>query len=216
MKKLVIFDLDGTLLDTLGDLAVSANYALKKFGYPEHEKEEYRYMVGNGITKLIERALPEEFRTEDQVMHVRAEFVSYYSIHKTDLTRPYPGIPELLDMLKQKGLVLAVASNKYQEATRELIWHYFKERTFEVILGQRDTMPTKPDPSIVNEIMTVVGVGEEATLYVGDSCIDMQTALNAGVTAVGVSWGFRPCEELQENGAMHIVYQPAEILGLLA
>lgn len=216
MKKLVIFDLDGTLLNTLGDLAASTNYALKKFGYPEHKQDEYRYMVGNGITKLIERALPEDARTKDQIMHVRAEFVSYYSAHKTDLTKPYPGIPELLEILKRKGLVLAVASNKYQEATRELIWHYFKNGTFEVILGQRETVPTKPDPSIVNEIMTIVGLEKEAVLYVGDSCVDMQTAINAGVTAVGVSWGFRPCDELKENGAVHIVYQAAEILDLLA
>ena len=120
-KKLVIFDLDGTLLNTIDDLAVSANYALRQHGYPEHELPAYRYFVGNGITKLIERALPEAERCEPAILQLREEFVGYYQRHKTDLTRPYPGIPELLSHLSAKGIQLAVASNKYHQGTVELL-----------------------------------------------------------------------------------------------
>lgn len=210
--KLVIFDLDGTLLNSLEDLAVSANYALRKFGYQEHVTEDYRYMVGNGITKLIERALPEDARTENEVMHVRAEFVAYYSGHMMDKTKPYPGIPELLKELKHRGLILAVASNKYQDATRELIRTYFGDGIFQVVLGQREGVPAKPDPAIVNEILGTTGADQDDTLYIGDSCVDMQTAINSGVTPVGVTWGFRLCRELMDNGAVHIVDRPEDIL----
>ena len=148
-KKLVIFDLDGTLLNTIDDLAVSANYALRQHGYPEHELPAYRYFVGNGITKLIERALPEAERCEPTILQLREEFVGYYQRHKTDLTRPYPGIPELLSHLSAKGIQLAVASNKYHQGTVELIRHYFGTDLFKVVLGQRGHIPAKPDPAIV-------------------------------------------------------------------
>lgn len=210
--KLIIFDLDGTLLDTLEDLAESVNYALHEFGYQEHLMEDYRYMVGDGITKLIERALPEEARTEDIVSRVKAGFVSHYRSHKTDRTRPYPGIPELLEKLKHAGIVMAVASNKFQEATHDLIHHYFGDQLFQVVLGQREGIPAKPDPSIVEEILAVTCVEKKDTLYVGDSCTDIQTAVRAGVTPVGVAWGFRPCEELVNNGALHLAGSPEEIL----
>lgn len=210
--KLVIFDLDGTLLNTLEDLAASVNYALHAFGYQEHLTEDYRYMVGNGITKLIERALPEDARTEDLIMHVRAEFISHYSAHKMDFTRPYSGIPELLETLKHKGVILAVASNKFQEATRELIRNYFGGNVFQVVLGQREGVPAKPDPAIVNEILGITCIDKKDTLYVGDSCVDMETALRSGVTPIGVSWGFRPCEELEGSGAVQVVDRPLEII----
>lgn len=210
--RLIIFDLDGTLLNTLEDLAGSVNYALHTFGYQEHLTADYRYMVGDGITKLIERALPENARTEDMITRVKAGFVSHYWSHKTDRTRPYPGIPELLEKLKHAGMVLAVASNKFQEGTRDLIRYYFGDAMFQVVLGQREGIPTKPDPSIVEEILSVTGVKKKDTLYVGDSCIDMQTAVNAGVIPVGVAWGFRSSEELIGNGALHLVHTPEEIL----
>ena len=130
MKKLVIFDLDGTLLNTIADLAQSTNYALAALGYPTHEEKEYNFMVGNGINKLFERALPEESRTEENVLRVRKEFVPYYDQHNADKSRPYPGITELLDELQAKGLQLAVASNKYQAATEKLIAHYFPNIRF--------------------------------------------------------------------------------------
>ena len=164
-KKLVIFDLDGTLLNTIDDLAVSANYALRQHGYPEHELPAYRYFVGNGITKLIERALPEAERCEPAILQLREEFVGYYQRHKTDLTRPYPGIPELLSHLSAKGIQLAVASNKYHQGTVELIRHYFGTDLFKVVLGQRGHIPAKPDPAIVYEILHLTGITPADALY---------------------------------------------------
>ncbi len=215
MKKLVIFDLDGTLLDTLGDIAASTNHALKQFGYEEHEREAYRYFTGDGISKLIESALPPDARCEGQIAQVKAEFVSYYQAHKTELTQPYPGICDLLNQLHHQGIMLAVASNKFHEATRDLIRFYFENGTFDVVLGQREDRPTKPDPAIVNEILSMTNAGKEDTLYVGDSSIDMNTARNSGIESVGVTWGFRPRTELEANGADHIVSHPQEILGLV-
>lgn len=208
---LVIFDLDGTLLDTIDDLAVSANHALRQYGYPEHELNEYRFFVGNGITKLIERALPTEARKESTILELRKVFVGYYQQHKADLTHPYTGIPELLDGLKSAGIQLAVASNKYHQGTQELIYHYFGQDLFTVVLGQRENIPVKPDPAIVNDILQQTGIEKARTLYVGDSGVDMQTARNSGLTSIGVTWGFRPRQELEANGAHYIVDKPEQI-----
>ena len=192
MKKLVIFDLDGTLLNTIADLANSTNYALKVLGYPIHEPDKYNFMVGNGINKLFERALPNGEKTEENVLRVRQEFVPYYDQHNADKSRPYPGVTELLETLQTAGMQLAVASNKYQAATEKLIAHYFPNIKFTAVFGQREGIPVKPDPIIVKEILQIAKVQEEETLYVGDSGVDMQTAINAGVTSCGVTWGFRP------------------------
>lgn len=213
MIQLVIFDLDGTLLNTIDDLAVSTNYALKQHGYPVHAREEYRFFVGNGITKLIERALPEEARLDSVIREVRNRFVAYYQQHKTDLTRPYHGIPELLQELKSEGILLAVASNKYHEGTVELVEHYFGKDLFAVVLGQRENIPVKPDPTIVFEILRQTGIDKANTLYVGDSGVDMETAANSGIRSVGVTWGFRPRRELEESGAFRIVNEPKEVKG---
>lgn len=215
MIELIIFDLDGTLLDTLDDLAVSANYALRKHGYPGHELSAYRHFVGKGITKLIERALPAEAVHDDIISELRKEFVTYYQQHKTDFTRPYPGIPELLVRLRKKNIRLAVASNKYQQGTSELIDHFFGRNLFSAVLGQRENIPTKPDPAIVTEILGQTGIGKSATLYVGDSGIDMQTARNGGLVSIGVTWGFRPRQELEENGACYLADTPEEIDGYI-
>lgn len=209
--RLVIFDLDGTLLNTIDDLAMSTNYALRQYGYPEHDLAAYRYFVGNGITKLIERALPEEARQEHIITSLRAAFVAYYQQHKTDLSRPYPGIPELLHTLHSQGIRLAVASNKYQQGTIELVRHFFGDRLFSVVLGQREGVPVKPDPTIIKDILTSTAVPESETLYVGDSGVDMQTARNSALTSIGVTWGFRPRRELEINGANLIVDTPREI-----
>lgn len=197
MKKLVIFDLDGTLLNTIADLANSTNYALKVLGYPIHEPDKYNFMVGNGINKLFERALPDGEKTEENVLRVRQEFVPYYDQHNADKSRPYPGVTELLETLQTAGMQLAVASNKYQAATEKLIAHYFPNIKFTAVFGQREGIPVKPDPIIVKEILQIAKVQEEETLYVGDSGVDMQTAINAGVTPAGVTWGFRPRTELE-------------------
>ena len=215
MKKLVIFDLDGTLLNTIADLAHSTNYALNKLGYPTHEIETYNFMVGNGIDKLFERALPEEEKSKENVLRVRKEFVPYYDIHNADDSRPYPGIPELLSYLQDAGVQIAVASNKYQAATQKLVDHYFPEIHFTAVLGQREGVKVKPDPIIVSDILEIAKVAKEEALYVGDSGVDMQTAANAGVTACGVTWGFRPRTELEEFNPSYIADTAGEIKNLI-
>lgn len=212
MTKLVIFDLDGTLLNSLQDLAASTNYALRRHGYPTHELPAYRYFVGNGINKLLERALPESERTEENMLKIREDFVAYYAEHKADFTAPYDGICELLRELKRREMLLAVASNKYHSATVALIPEYFGEGLFDFVYGQRDGVPIKPDPTIVFDIMKEAGVTQDEVLYVGDSGVDMQTAVNSGVASVGVTWGFRDREELLKNGASCIADQPWEIV----
>lgn len=215
MKKLIIFDLDGTLLNTIADLAHSTNYALNKLGYPTHDVEKYNFMVGNGIDKLFERALPEGEKSKKNVLRVRKEFVPYYDVHNADDSRPYSGIPELLAYLQASGIQIAVASNKYQAATQKLIDHYFPEIHFTAVFGQREGVKVKPDPTVVFDILEVAKVTKEDVLYVGDSGVDMQTAANAGVTACGVTWGFRPRAELEEFSPQYIVDTAEEIKRLI-
>ena len=214
MKRLVIFDLDGTLLNTIADLAASTNQALRHFGYPEHPTEAYRFFVGNGINKLFERALPEGERTEENVLRIRSQFIPYYNEHNADFSTPYPGIPEVLETLQSKGIQLAVASNKYQLATEKLIAYYFPTIHFVKVLGQREGIPVKPDPTIVYDILKETDIPKEDVLYVGDSGVDMQTALNAGVDAVGVSWGFRPRTELEPLHPLAIIERAEELFPL--
>ena len=211
MKRLLIFDLDGTLLNTIADLAASTNYALEKNGFPTHELQEYNYFVGNGINKLFERALPEGQKTEENIRKVRKEFLLHYNIHNADLSRPYPGIPELLETLQAKGVMLAVASNKYQAGAEKLVAHFFPNIHFIAVFGQREGVPTKPDPAVVEEIRTKAKVKKEEVLYIGDSNVDMQTAINSGVDACGVAWGFRPVSELEAYGPMMIAREAKEI-----
>ena len=215
MKKLVIFDLDGTLLDTIADLAESTNHALKQLGYPTHDVETIRTFVGNGINKLLERALPLQEQTEEKVMLMRSHFVPYYDAHNADLSSPYPGIVHLLEDLQEKGTMIAVASNKYQEATVKLVKHYFPTINFIEILGQREGINVKPDPSIVFDILKKANVNKEEVLYVGDSGVDMQTAINAGVDVVGVTWGFRPRTELEGFQPMGLIDKAEELWGFI-
>lgn len=161
-------------------------------------------MVGNGVNKLFERALPEGEKTEENVRRVRNEFVPHYDIHNADDSRPYPGISELLSYLQSEGVQLAVASNKYQAATEKLVAHYFPEIHFTAVFGQREGVNVKPDPIIVFDILQLANVEKKDVLYIGDSGVDMQTAANAGVTACGVTWGFRPKSELEEFNPAYI------------
>lgn len=207
----LIFDLDGTLLNTIADLAHSTNYALEKSGFPTHAIEAYKYFVGNGINKLFERALPEGERTQENIARIRSAFLVYYDAHNADYTAPYPGIPELLSQLQADGMALAVASNKYQRATEKLVRQYFPDIRFAAVFGQREGIPTKPDPTVVRDVLQITGCTAEETLYVGDSGVDMQTAANGGLVSIGVTWGFRPRAELEECGARHIVDSPDEI-----
>lgn len=209
--KLAIFDLDGTLLDTIADLAAATNFALAHFGLPTHSEEEYKFFVGNGINKMFERALPEDKRTEEYIMKIRSQFVPYYDAHNSDLSRPYPGMVELLKELQQNGIAIGVASNKYQEAAVKLVLQFFPGVDFALILGQREGVPSKPDPTIAFEIIGHTGIAKEDTVYIGDSCVDMQTGKNAGVTTVGVSWGFRPKAELESYSPDFIADNAGEL-----
>lgn len=215
-KRLVIFDLDGTLLNTIADLAVATNEALKAMGSPTHAEEAIQTFVGNGVSKLLERSLPLDKRTEENIALVRRHFMAYYDQHNADLSTPYPGISEMLSRLQEAGVMLAVASNKYQSATEKLIAHYFPHINFVCVLGQRPGIPIKPSPDIVHEIMEKANVGKSDTLYVGDSGVDMQTAQNAHVDAIGVSWGFRPRAELQSFQHIGIIDSAEELLRYMA
>jgi phosphoglycolate phosphatase len=214
-KKLVIFDLDGTLLNTIADLAGSTNYALQQLGYATHEVEAYRRMVGNGVNKLFERALPEGAKSEENVSRMREQFIPHYNLHNAEGTTPYPGIPELLNELQRRGVQVAVASNKYQAATAKLVTRYFPDIRFTAVFGQREGVKVKPDPTIVFDILTLAGVTKDEVLYVGDSGVDMQTAARAGVTACGVTWGFRPKEELEAEHPDYIIDRAEDIPALL-
>ena len=217
MIKLAIFDLDGTLLDTLGDIAGACNHALTACGCPVHEVGEYKRFVGSGIMNLFRRALPEEQRTEEMVIRMRNAFIQYYDEHKDDTTQPYPGIEDLLEKLSAKGIALAVASNKYQEATEELVARYFGDYSFASVLGQREGHPIKPDAGIILEAMaSCEGVRPDEVIYCGDSDVDMQTGINAGVKTVGVTWGFRSREELAAYSPCLLADNPEEIHNFIA
>lgn len=214
-KRLAIFDLDGTLLNTIADLAQSTNHALEACGFPTHPADAYRFFVGNGVNKLFERALPEGERTEENILKMRSHFMPHYDKHDTELSVPYPGITRLLEHLQQAGVLMAVASNKYQSATSKLVAHYFPQIEFSSVFGQREGVSIKPDPQVVLEIMDRANVKKEEVIYIGDSGVDMQTALNAGVTSIGVTWGFRPVEELQLYTPTYIVDSASEIESII-
>lgn len=214
MKQLVIFDLDGTLLNTIADLATATNHALELCGFPTHATESYKHLVGGGITKLFERALPEDMRTPKNIERLRPHFLDYYNRHCCDLTRPYDGIPELLQQLRANGIAVAVASNKYQGGVDRLIRHYFPAIEWVAIEGQKEDVPVKPDPSIVFGILSKHPTPKADVLYVGDSGVDMDTARRAGVYPIGVSWGFRSADELRAHYADTIVTTPADILAI--
>ena len=193
--KLVIFDLDGTLINTIDDLGAAVNYALERKGLPRHGREEYKFMVGNGVSKLVLRAMPEDLR-EDGALHAAllADFMEYYFAHIDVHSRPYPGIPELLGELQSGGVRLAVASNKFQAGTQALISRFFPGIKFAKVLGGREGMPLKPDPEVVREILNAASVAPEDSVMVGDSATDTATAAAAGIRSIAVTWGFRPEE----------------------
>lgn len=210
MKKLAIFDLDGTLLNTIADLGNACNYALQEMGYSPHPLTAYNYMVGNGVRRLMERAEPDA--SPEDIERLLMLFREYYNEHCTDLTVPYPGIPELLQQLEQEDVAIAITSNKYQFAVDKIISHYFGDIKFAVVLGEVPERPKKPDPSIVFEALTKHPTPKRDVIYIGDSAVDIETARRACVESVGVTWGFRPVSELRSAFADHIVSQPEEIL----
>ena len=210
---IIIFDLDGTLINTIDDLGQACNYALAACGYPIHPIEDYPRLVGNGINRLIERALPEAHRNEETVLRLRKYFVPYYDEHNCELTCPYDGIIELLQTLKEEGHTLAVASNKYQAATEKIVAHFFPG-VFDVVLGERENVARKPDPQIVWDI---VGSLEDASemLYVGDSLVDAETAKAAKIPFVACTWGFCTEEQLASANPDYMVQHPIEILTIV-
>ncbi|MDY6294199.1 MAG: HAD family hydrolase [Bacteroidales bacterium] len=216
MKKLVIFDLDGTLLNTIKDLGAAANYALDRNGFHTHSTASYPFFVGNGVRRLIERVLPEDARKKPAVVDtLLKDFKQYYNEHNIDLTKPYDGIDEVLRQLQEQGLQLAVASNKYQQATDRIISHFFPHINWVAVVGQNEDVPVKPDPSIVFMILAQARIAKQDTLFVGDSGIDMETARRACVDSVGVTWGFRPVKELVEYNANVIVNRPQDIIDIV-
>ena len=204
-----IFDLDGTLLNTINDLAASTNYALRSAGMPEHSVDDVRRFVGNGVKKLMERAIPDGLNNPD-FDETYATFRKHYLKHSLDTTKPYDGIPEVLAELKRRGKKLAIVSNKFYAATQELARHFFPD-TIEVAIGERENIRKKPAPDTVNEALAQMNVGKERAVYIGDSDVDIMTANNCGMPCISVLWGFRDYDFLVEHGATIFVTSPLQL-----
>ncbi|NCD33938.1 MAG: HAD family hydrolase [Spartobacteria bacterium] len=215
MIKALLFDLDGTLLNTLADLADAVNRTMRKHGYAEHPQDAYRFFVGCGMEKLIIRALPEQARTPQVIADCKRDFMEDYGKNWMNATALYPGIAELLDNLQQNGIHMAVLSNKPHEMTKKCVETYMSSWAFDAVIGQIDGIPVKPDPSSANRIVKLINAKSDEFLYVGDSSVDMRTAAAADMTAVGVTWGFRPKKELIDNGARYIIDHPSELAQII-
>lgn len=214
MFTTVLFDLDGTLLDTLQDLAAAGNHTLTTMHLPTHPVEDYRHMVGGGVPNLIEKILPPENRGEGTKSIALSLFSKYYGEHKNDLTKPYPGILPMLTALKQAGVQMGVLSNKADHFVQEIVEDYFPN-TFAITLGLREDFAPKPDPASVYYVMQQLGANPASTLYCGDSDVDMITARNAGLAGCGVLWGFRDKKELSSAGASFLVNDVVELTELI-
>ena len=210
--RAVLFDLDGTLLDTLEDLAGSTNRCLAHLGLPVHPVDAYRHFVGDGLANLALRTLPADHRDPATVESLKQLFNREYHEHWADKTHPYEGIAGLLDALSARGIPMAILSNKPHAFTAAMVEHFFRSWRFAAVFGARDSHPRKPDPAAALEICTEMGLAPERLLYAGDTRTDMQTARNSGMFAVGVLWGFRSRAELVESGAQALVASPAELL----
>lgn len=210
----VIFDLDGTLLDTLEDIADSCNWMCEQHGWPTHTLQEFCYIVGNGAAKIVERAVPEHARTPEQLEQLLKEYNDYYGIHKSDKTHPYDGLPQLLERLKQEGVCVAVLTNKPDSSAKGVMEQYYPG-VFSLVQGGLPDVPLKPDPAAVHMLMERMGAEKENTLFVGDSNVDIQTAKNSGIASCGVLWGFRTRKELEEEGADYIAPTFATLLNII-
>ena len=213
MYKYVIVDLDGTLLNTLEDLAAAGNYALSASGYPTYAAERYKYFVGNGIPVLIKRICPQNIGEQEE-SRVRELFSEYYGAHCLDNTKPYEGISEMLAELKRNGIGTGVVTNKDHSYSAKLVKDFFGDN-ISVVRGREDGIPKKPDPYSVNYVMDRFKANKKDVLYVGDSNVDMETAINAGVDSCGVLWGFRTKKELLDSGAIYIASSSEELLGII-
>ncbi len=213
--KLAVFDLDGTLVNSLYDLGNAVNTALTEFGYPTHEMDEYRYFVGDGTAKLCERALPEDKKTPAEAGRLLARFSEIYAENCFVRTAAYDGIPELLKKLGDAGVVCAVASNKPDEFSQVVVEKLIGREHFALVMGKRDGVPTKPQPDIINNILSELGIDRKNTVIIGDSCVDVQTAHNAGLPCIGCTWGFRGEKELADNGCEYIAHSPQEVFDII-
>jgi phosphoglycolate phosphatase len=214
-KQAIIFDLDGTLLDTLADIGDSVNRMLSEYGFAEHTLDDYRRFIGSGLKLLVTRALPIAGRSEEMIAACVHRTREIYWDNWNRKTRPYDGIVELLDALEQRNIAKAVLSNKPHDFTVRYVQEYFKAWEFAVVMGQNDHLPAKPDPASALAIASQMDLPPSRILFVGDSAVDMQTALSAGMHAVGAGWGFRGPRELTQNGCQSLVGHPMEIVDLL-
>ena len=213
--KAILSDLDGTLLDTLEDISNAVNRVLAGKGFPTHELDVYRYFVGDGSAMLINRALPEEKRTDDVIRGCLKQFLEDYGRNLNIKTKPFEGIPEMLDALKDRGLKMAILSNKPHELTKQCATKLLSNWNFDVVIGQRNGVPPKPDPAGALEVADRLNIPPADFLYMGDSGVDMKTAVASGMFPVGVLWGFRSMGELKDNGSLALVDHPSEILSFL-
>jgi phosphoglycolate phosphatase len=210
--ELAVFDLDGTLIDSIGDLADAMNAVLQDLGHPAHPRDDYRFLVGDGIEILVRRALPPEVIEATNIASVVQQMRREYSTRWTATTRPFPEIPELLVELHARKIRTTVLSNKPDSPTREIVGELFPNNPFAIVRGALDGIPLKPDPTAALEITTSLGVSPQQSVFVGDTAVDMATGVNAGMRSVGVSWGFRDADELVDAGADHIIRRPLELL----
>ena len=213
--KAVIFDLDGTLLDTVDDIGDAANRVLSNRDFPTHSISTYRLFIGEGVRILFTRALPEESRNQDLINACLKEFIEDYSCNYNVKTKLYDGIPELLNILKVRGLKLGILSNKPDPITRDCVEFFLSEWNFDVVLGQHDSIARKPDPQGAFEVAERLAIPTSNFIYLGDTAIDMKTAVSAGMFPVGVLWGFRSLEELKENGARVVIDKPMQLMDFI-
>jgi len=213
--KAIIFDLDGTLLDTIEDLTDSMNQALSRFGFKGHDREAYKYFIGDGIETLAKRALPLESRNPEMVAQCVAAMREEYALRWDKKTRPYPGIPELLDALSQKGWPISILSNKPDDSTRMVVAKLLPRWSFQIVLGARPSVPKKPDPAAALEIAGLLHLTPDQFVYLGDTGTDMKTAVEAGMFPVGALWGFRTAQELMAHGAGVLIQKPLDLLQYL-
>lgn len=214
MIKAVLFDLDGTLVNSLSDLAAATNKALFKNGFAQHGVEEFNYFVGDGIPKMIARSLPENCRDNETAKRVKADFFDYYSKHYADTTTVYDGMPELVSELKKRGIAVAVLSNKAQTMADAVVKKLYGD-IFDIVRGMRDGVPGKPDPSAALAVMSELNVKPTECAIVGDSGMDVAAAVNCGALPIGVLWGFRTEDELKSNGAEFIIDTPKQLLEIV-
>ena len=211
--KLAIFDLDGTLLDTLDDLSAAVNHAMQLRGFPLHTREEYRKMIGHGARNLMRQALPAEHNDEAMIDAAYNDFKAYYTAHIDVHTKPFPRIQDLMTQLHQQGMLLAVASNKFQEGTEHLIKEFFPDIPFVAVLGSRPDFPLKPSPEIVGEVLRKTNIEREEAVMVGDSDTDMETAANGGIEGIAVGWGYRNMRELADKWSALRPFDPSILRG---